>query len=162
MIQIYTHPLLLDFIRVCVKLPQDERAQLEAITGQPYDVDSAAIGNFMTPGHKWVAKDGDEPVSVGGFVSLRPGVWQDFMLNTPEAFDKKNWFSLTRVSRRVMNAMFESKQAHRLECIVPATRLTARPELLRWYEILGYNREATLYGYCANGADAVIFSRVQH
>jgi hypothetical protein len=58
--------------------------------------------------------------------------------------------------------MLNSKTAHRLECIVPAPRIAARPELVRWYEVLGYNREATLYGYCANGADAVIFSRVQH
>jgi hypothetical protein len=162
MIQIYQNPTLLDFIKVCFNLPQDERDQLEAFTGEPYDIDSAAVGNFMTPGPKWVAKVDEEPISIGGFVPLRPGVWQDFMLNTPEAFAKKNWFALTRASRRCMNAVFSSRQGHRIECIVPGQRLMERPELEAWYKVLGYNREATLYGYCATGADAIIFSRVQH
>lgn len=160
MIQIYTDPTLLDFIRVCIKLPQDERDQLEAITGQSYDVDGCALGNFSINGPKWVAKDGDEPIAIGGFAMLRPGVWQDFMLNTDDGFEK-HWFPLTRSCRRVMNSMLAGN-AHRLECIVPASRLAARPILEKWYGVLGYNKEATLYGYCANGADAVIFSRVQH
>ena len=161
MITIYHSPLLLDFIKVCIKLPQDERDQLEAFTGQPYDVDGAAIGNFTVLGPKWVAKVNDEPIAIGGFVPQRPGVYRDFMLNTPEAFEK-HWFETTRLARRFMTAMFAKGDAHRLECITPSARLDARPELLRWYKILGYNREATLHGYCANGADAVIFSRVRH
>ena len=161
MIQVYTNPTLLDFINVCIRLPQDERDQLEAFTGEPYSIDGAAIGNFTVPGPKWVAKDNDDVIAIGGFVPLRPGVWQDFMLNTPDGF-AKHWFQLTRASRRCMNAMFQSKQAHRVECIVPARRVALRPELERWYKVLGYNREATLYGYCANGADAIIFSRVRH
>jgi RimJ/RimL family protein N-acetyltransferase len=157
MIQCYTNPLLLDFIKVCIKLPQEEREQLEAFTGEPYDVDQAAIGNFLVPGPKWVIKADDEPIAVGGFAPMRPGVYRDFMLNTPEAFEK-HWFAVTRIARRAMNAMFLSKQAHRLECIAHHSREKA----FRWYKVLGYNREATLYGYCANGADAIIFSRVQH
>jgi hypothetical protein len=160
MIQVYTNPLLLDFIKVCINMPQDEREQLEAFTGQPYDVDSAAIGNFTTLGPKWVVKADGEPVAIGGFVPQRPGVWGDFMLTTAAAWE--NWFPLTRASRRAMNAMFLSKQAHRLECIAPAARLAARPEIVKWYKLLGYNKEATLYGYCANGADAILFSRVSH
>ena len=162
MIQIYTNPLLLDFIRVCIKLPQDERDQLEAFTGQPYDIDGAALGNFMVQGPKWVAKVDDEPISIGGFVPQRPGVYRDFMLNTPEAFNPKNWFAITRSSRRAMDTMFRDGIAHRIECIAPAARLAGRPRVEAWYNVLGYNREATLPGYCANGADAVQFSRVRH
>jgi hypothetical protein len=169
MIQAFHTPLLLDYIKVCCQLPQDERDQLEAFTGQKYDIDGAAIGNFTVPGVKWVIKesyDGD-PIAIGGFVQKRPGVWRDFMMNTPEAFNKKNWFQLTRICRRALDSMFQVNEqghrfAHRLECIVPAPRLAARPELADWYRVLGYNREATLYGYCANGADAILFSRVRH
>lgn len=158
--EIYTNPLLLDFIKVCINMPQDEREQLEAFTGQPYDIDGAALGNYTTLGPKWVAKINGEPVAIGGFVPQRPGVWRDFMLTTAAAWE--NWFPLTRASRRAMNAMFLSKQAHRLECIAPVARLAARPEIEKWYKLLGYNKEATLYGYCANGADAILFSRVNH
>ena len=157
MIQVYSNPLLLDFIKICVKLPQDEREQLEAFTGEPFDIDGAAVGNFTAPGPKWVIKDGDEPLVIGGFVPQRPGVWRDFMLTTPDAW-AKHWFPITRIARRAMDAMFASRQAHRLECISHHSREKA----FKWYRVLGYNREATLYGYCANGADAVIFSRVRH
>jgi hypothetical protein len=161
MINLYNNPFLLDFIKVCAQLPQDEREQLEAFTGYPYSVDGAAVGNFTVEGPKWVVKDGDEPICIAGFVPQRPGVYRDFMLNTPIVWEK-HWRAVTRMTRRGMDAMFSSGMAHRLECIAPASRIAARPELLRWYSVLGYNQEATLSGYCANGADAIIFSRVNH
>ncbi len=160
MIQVYTNPLLLDFIKVCLNMPQDEREQLEAFTGEKYDVDSAAVGNFTVPGPKWVIKADDEVLCIGGFVPQRPGVYRDFMLTTPAAWEK-HWFAITRVARRAMDGMLR-EQAHRLECIAPAARLAARPEIEKWYGLLGYTREAPLWRYCANGADAVIFSRVRH
>ena len=161
MIQVYSNPLLLDFIKVCIKMPQNERENFEAITGEKYDVDSIAVGNFTVPGPKWVIKADDEPICVGGFAPVRPGVWRDFMINTPEAWEK-HWFAVSRICRRALDAMFISKQAHRLECVSLASRLEKHPEIEKWYTLLKYNREATLYGYCANGADAVMFSRVQH
>ncbi len=160
-IQVYTNPLLLDFIKVCIALPQDERDQLEAVSGEPYSVDGAAVGNFTVLGPKWVIKADDEPLCIGGFVPQRPGVWRDFMLTTPAAWEK-HWFAVTRIARRAMDAMLESKQAHRLECITPAARLAYRPEIEKWYNVLNYKKEATLWRYYANGADAVIFSRVAH
>ena len=55
--KLFSNPLLLDYIKVCCKLPQDERDQLEAFTGQPYDVDGAALGNFSAPGFKFAIKE---------------------------------------------------------------------------------------------------------
>jgi hypothetical protein len=161
MIKVYGDPWMIDYLKVCANMPQDEREQLEALTGSPFTIDGCAVGNFSVPGPKWVVKANDEPISIFGAVQQRPGVWRDFMLNTPEAFTK-HWFPVTRVARRAMNAMFLSDQAHRLECIVPATRIEARPELVKWYGVMGYTREATLKKYCANGADAVLFSRAGH
>lgn len=161
MIEVFTNPFLLDFIKVCAKMPQDEREQLEAFTGEKYDIDGAAIGNFTVPGPKWVLKVDDEPICIGGFVPQRPGVYRDFMLTTPEAWEK-HWFGVTRIARRAMDAMFKSGQAHRLECIAPMARLAARPAIEDWYKVLLYTREAPLWRYCADGSDAVIFSRVKH
>jgi len=161
MIVIYTDPLLLDFIKVCANMPNDEQAQLEAFTGEKYDIDRAAIGNFSVAGPKWVMKADDVPICIAGFVPQRPGVYRDFMLTTAVVWDA-HWFTLTRTTRRLMDFMLKSKTAHRLECVVPAARLAERPEIERWYEAIGYNREGTLYGYCANGGDAVIFSKVRH
>lgn len=160
MIHVYQNPLLLDYLRVVLKMPDDERAQLEAFTGQPFTVDGCAVGNFTAPGPKWVIKVDDEPLVVGGFSQERPGVWRDFMLTTPEAW--QHWFPVTRICRRIMDAMFQSGQAHRLECVAPTARITARPEIEKWYKILGYNSRVLLHGYCASGADAFMYSRVKH
>jgi hypothetical protein len=154
----YTDPWLSDFLIVCSKLPKDEREQLEAFSGEPYTVDGAAMGNYTVPGPKWVVKDENgEPICIGGFVPMRKGVWRDFMLTTPAAWEK-HWFGITRYARRAMDAMLYSKQAHRLECIAHHSR----EEAFKWYKVLGYHREATLHGYCANGADAISFARVRH
>jgi hypothetical protein len=158
MIQVYNDPTLLDFIKVCWQMPQDERDQLEAFTGEPYNIDGAALGNFMAPGPKWVLKVGDDPICIGGYAPQRPGVYRDWMINTPEAFSEKNWFGVTRIARRTMDWILHNG-AHRVECVCLASREAKNS---RWYKLLGYNREATLYGYCASGADAVMFSRVRH
>jgi hypothetical protein len=171
MIRVFTNPFLLDIVSVCVKAPDDEKAQLEALTGEPYTLDGAAVGNFISVGPKWVIKHAENEYDfeagkattlvVGGFNPQRPGVWRDFLLTTPEAWER-HWFPITRICRRIMDAMFISGQAHRLECIVPAARVQSRPELARWYEVLGYHEEGVRYGYCANGSDALAFARVKH
>jgi hypothetical protein len=158
-IHVYTNPLLLDFVKVCLSMPQDERDQLEAFTGEKYDIDGAAVGNFTVPGPKWVIKWDDEPICIGGFVPQRPGVYRDFMLTTPGAWEK-HWFAVTRIARRAMDGMLQNG-AHRLECVAPAKRLADRSCIEKWYAAIGYNKEATLHGYCASGADAVLFSRVR-
>lgn len=162
MIQVFSDPLLLDYVKICILMPADERAQIESFVGQKYDIDSVAVGNFMVPGPKWVIKDDNEPLVVGGFKQQRPGVWRDYMLTTPQAWERKYWFTVTRTCRRAMDSMFTSKQAHRLECVAPAARLHNRPELEKWYKFLGYHNEGIRYGYCADGSDAVAFSRIQH
>jgi hypothetical protein len=160
-IKVYNNPLLLDFVKVCINMPQDEIEQLESFTGEKFSIDGAAVGNFTVAGPKWVIKADDEPICIGGFVPQRPGVYRDFMLTTPDAWGK-HWFAVTRIARRAMDMMLKSKTAHRLECIAPARRLADRPCIEKWYHSIGYNKEATLYGYCASGADAIMFSRVRH
>jgi hypothetical protein len=157
-LQVYSNPFLLDFLIVCDKMPQDERDQLEAFTGEPYDAERAAIGNFMTYGPKWVFKtESGRPIAVGGYVLQRKGVWQDFLISTPELWTD-HWFFFTRYVVGAMKGMFQSGEAHRLQCISLASRTRAFP----WYKAIGYTREGTLHGYAASGADAVMFARVRH
>lgn len=170
-VRCYNEPWMTDFIQVCAKMPQDERAQIEALTGEQFNIDSIAVGNFMAPGPKWVIKAGETeeqladgagvPLVIGGFIPQRPGVYRDFLLTTPLAWDEYG-FPVTRICRRLMDAMLLGKHAHRLECIVPAARVESRPELAKWYKILGYNKEGCHHGYCANGADAISYARVRH
>jgi hypothetical protein len=171
MIRVFNNPFLLDFVSVCARMPEDEQRQLEAMIGEKYTVDGASVGNFISAGPKWVIKYADNEYDfeatktttlvVGGFNQQRPGVWRDFLLTTPEAWER-HWFPITRICRRIMDAMFISGQAHRLECIVPASRVKNRPELADWYRVLGYHDEGIRYGYCADGSDAMAFARVKH
>jgi hypothetical protein len=162
MIQAFTDPLLLDYVKVCILMPQDEREQLEAFVGQPYNIDAVAVGNYMVAGPKWVFKDAEgTPLLVGGFKQQRPGVWRDYMLTTPQAWEEKYWFGVTRTCRRIMDYMLKSYGAHRLECLVPSSRLAQRPSLRNWYHVMGYHEEGVRTAYCANGGDATAFARVK-
>ena len=159
MILCYSNPFLLDFLIVADQLPDEQRANIKALSGEPYTVDGAAIGSFTTQGPKWVLKTEDHrPIAVGGYVYQRKGVWRDFMLSTSEAWSPENWFTVSRHVRRAMDAMLKSGQAHRLECVTTASRTKA----IEWYRILDYHKEGVLHGFCANGADAVIYARCKH
>lgn len=169
-INCYSDPFMLDFLKVCACMPDDERAQIESMVGEPYSVDGAAVGAFTAAGPKWVIKRAStqeemdsglgRPVVIGGFIPQRRGVFRDFLLTTPEAWE--HGYKVTRICKRIMDDMLRSEFCHRLECIVPAARVESRPELAEWYRVLGYNYEGRHYGYCADGADAVCFSRVRH
>ena len=160
MIEVSHNPCMMDFIYVAERVPLDEKHQIEAFTGKPYTVDGAAIGGFITPGPKWCGYKDGWPIACGGMVPERPGVWRDFMLNVEGVYTEENYASITRHCRRIMNHMFKSGQAHRIECIVPEDRVLARPELERWYTAVGYTREARMVGYLANGTPAIMYSRV--
>ena len=156
------NPTLLDFLTVVANAPADQRQHFTDLTGFPFDPDGVAIGNFAVPGPKWVIRLHDGfPLAVGGFVPQRPGVFRDFFISTEEAFTKENYLAVTRICRRIMDSVLASG-AHRLECFVPASRIANRPELEKWYRLLGYNKEALHHGYCANGADGLCYARVKH
>lgn len=169
MIRLFKDPFLADFLYISAKTPADERAQIESMTGEKFTIDGAAIGAYLASGPKWVIKIADSeedfdagdsiPLVVGGFHQKRPGVWQDFLLTTSLAWDYA--LPVTRFCKKAMDAMLDSGQAHRLECVVPLARVESRPELVKWYKILGYEQEGLRRGYCADGSDAMAYSRVK-
>ena len=153
--------ILLDAIRVALAATQDQREHFKTMTGTEWDIDGVALGGFQSVGPKWSIHIDGAPVAVGGFAQQRPGVYRDWFIFAPAAFEKANWRAVTRLCRKLMDWVLQNG-AHRLECLVPVGRVESRPQLHRWYTILGYNKEALLYGYCANGADAYCYSRVKH
>jgi hypothetical protein len=151
----YKDPGLVDFLQVAHKLPEDEREQYEAFAGEPFNPERVAAAYSLRPGPRWVLVAGGEPIVVAGFDMIRPGVWQDWLFSTPEAWTV-HWRSVTKISRRVMDAMLRTS-AHRLQCVSLASRIHAH----RWYRPLGLELEGTLRGYGVNGEDALIFSRLR-
>lgn len=154
-LSIYQDPKLVDFLIVSHQMPEDERTQYEAFTGKKFDPERISSVLHQHVGPAWVITAGGEPVFIAGFDMIRPGVWQDWLLSTPSAWDT-HWRGVTRICRRAMDSMLQSG-AHRLQCVSLASRIHAH----RWYRPLGLTLEGTLRGYGVNGEDALMFSRTR-
>lgn len=154
--EVFKKPSLSDILLICDQLPGDEREQYEAFTGQPFNRDTMALGLASKPGPSWVLCGDGSPIAAAGFDYIRPGVWQDWMVNTPEAFGQ-HWRTTTKHVRRAMNAMLDQTDTHRLQCVSLASRIHAH----RWYAVIGLAPEGTLRAYGANGEDAIMFARVK-
>lgn len=152
---VYKAPKLGDFYTVCTRLPEDEREQFEAFSGEKFDPERIAAAYSLRAGPSWVLTADGFPLLVAGFDMIRPGVWQDWLFSTPEAWDR-HWRTVTKYCRRAMDAMLRSG-AHRLQCVSLASRIHAH----RWYRPLGLELEGTLRGYGVHGEDALMFSRLR-
>lgn len=152
---LYKKASLTDLLIICHRLPEDERDQYEAFTGRPYDSQEMALGCAVRTGPSWVLYCDEGPLCAAGFDYLRPGVWQDWMVSTPECWTK-HWRGVTKNVKRVMDAMLTT-EAHRLQCVSLRSRIHAH----RWYEVLGLTLDGPLPGYGAHGEDALMFSRLK-
>ena len=155
-VKLYTNPQLADFYMVCHALCEDEREQYRAFAGEDYDPATMAAAYFLRDCPKWVLVGESGPLVIGGFDMIRPGVWQDWLFSTPEAWSPPYWRSVTKACRRVMDGMLNS-QAHRLQCLSLASRTRAH----EWYRPLGLRLEGTLREYGVNGEDALMFARLR-
>jgi len=147
-------PSLTDFMYICDNLPEDELRQFEAMSGQPFDADEAAISCHMAPGPKWVAinKEG-KPLAVGGCSQLRKGVWQTWML-VPDSTWETDARDLTKRVAFLQKEMQD--QGHRIQTLVLSDRERAKT----WYDTLGLEYEGTLREYGAGGEDFDMYSTV--
>jgi hypothetical protein len=152
-------PDILDVAMLCHGMRPDEIDQWLALSGLPhYDADQAgrAIIATLGPFASVLVDRERKPIVVGGFVEERRGVFQTWMVGTPDGW-ATYWREITRWSRRAMDAMFRDHGAHRIQTHALASRTAAH----EWYERgLGMTREGTLRRYFANGADAVVYSKV--
>lgn len=154
------NPTVFDIGWLSERMRPDEIEQWCALTGSPeYDANAAATSIIATMGpFGFTLLDDDRrPVVCGGFVEDRPGVFQTWMIGTPEGWETQ-WRGITLHSRRMIDRMLASGRAHRIQTHALHTRTAA----LAWYERgLKMNREGTLRRYFANGQDAVVFSKVR-
>jgi hypothetical protein len=148
-------PTLVEILMVCRQLPKDERRQWEAFSGTAFVPDEAAVQIAASSGPRWaLITASGEPLFVGGFTYLREGVWRDWLLSTPAAWEQ-HWRTVSKVCRRVLDRMMAT-EAHRIECVALADRTAARD----WYRLLKYEYEGCLRKFGAGGENAVIYSRV--
>lgn len=136
----------------------DEIEQDLAMTGMSeYDPHQAILKMASVYGPKFLILCDNVPVVAGGFWQVRPGVWEGWQLGTMAGWEQC-WRSITKITRRLNDEWLARPDVHRLQLL----GLAGREKTFEWYErSLAYTREATLRAYCANGADAVMFSRTK-
>jgi hypothetical protein len=147
-------PSLTDFMYICDNLPEDELRQFEAMSGEAFDADEAAISCHLAPGPKWVAiNEEGRPLAVGGCSQLRKGVWQTWML-VPDSTWETDARDLTKHVAALQSKMQD--EGHRIQTLVLSDRVRAKA----WYDTLGLECEGTLRGYGAGGEDFDMYSTV--
>jgi hypothetical protein len=153
---VYKDPTIADFLVVCHNLCPDEIEQYEAFAGAPYDAGRVAALFSLHEGPRWVLVADGQPIVIGGFDEIRPGVWQDWLFSTPDAWSEAHWRKTTRGCKRMMDVMLRTV-AHRLQCVSLASRTRAH----EWYGVLGLELEGPRRQYGAGRQDALEFSRVR-
>lgn len=151
-------PQVRDYAYIADRLRPDEREQFVAFTGMDgYNPNVAARAWILTGGLAYTLIDRDDrPFALGWFEQIRPGVWETSGIGTPDGW-AQHWYAITRECRRRMAYLFENG-AHRIQIVALASRTQAHG----WYERgLQMQFEGTLRGFCANGADAVIYARLK-
>lgn len=150
-------PIVEDFAYLARRMRPDEIAQYLAFSGEEtYDPDAAARRFIETAGPTFavIGPDG-MPLVAGGFWPVRGGVYECWLVGTLESWST-HWRAITKFCRRLIAVMLEQSNVHRIQLC----GMTGRDAAFHWYErSLGFTREGTLYGYCASGSDAVMFSR---
>lgn len=142
-----------DLITVTCGLEAIEKEQMQALSGNAFDLDRTVQCAMNFPGPKWAivdAADTATAVAVGGLMPVRPGVMHSWFMARPEAWVKGN--NITELVASVVADALKSG-VHRVETLC----LASRERALRWYEKVGLTHEATLKNYGVKGEDCVLY-----
>ena len=153
-------PMVSDAACLAHRMRKDEIAQFLAVHGlSHYDPEQAARTFLATPGESYVMLDASNmPVLMGGFLPIRPGVFEGWQVGTDEHW-AKHWRQICKVSRRMIDGFFMRDDVHRVQVCAVASRESST---FMWYERgLGLQREALIRRYCGNGEDAIMFARTK-
>ena len=142
---------LVDALQVCIDLPDDELAQIEAFTSQRPSPDSLAVQCYSRPGPSWSIRADHGAVCVCGLLPIRPGVYQTWCLVTQRGW-REHGREITAILHNIVKGALAT-EARRIECTVLETREKAR----KWYARVGLVIESTMPGFGANGEAACLY-----
>jgi hypothetical protein len=154
---IVTETNLIDLLVVCKSLPEDEIEQIEAFTGEEFDVESIAVSTYNMPGPRWTCRIAEtgEPLAIAGYIQVGASIWRSYMLANERAW-KEFGGEVTHHVKEVIENLARGQEHIRLETIALESRERAR----RWYDRVGLEYESTLRSYGAGGEDAVMYVKV--
>lgn len=147
-------PNLMDTLRVTCSAEEDEREQYIAMTGEDWDVDEIVTTIHRKTGPKFVFLfDDEEPVAIGGFDLLAPGVWQTWFIAKEGAW--KHGKGITEHCRELIDVMF-NEGARRIQILA----LTSRQQACKWYEKgLRMKQESVARNYGTSSEDVACYVR---
>lgn len=152
------HPNMMELLRVCCTPQADEVEQYIALTGEDWIVDDVAAALYAKDGIKLVImtdNDESEPIAVGGFDLIAPGVWQSWMICVEGAWDKYA-VEITNHCNAIIENMFEQADTRRIQTLA----LTSREQACKWYvKGLRMTQESVAKQFGTAGEDVACFVR---
>jgi hypothetical protein len=142
---------------IAERMRPDEIQHWLALSGAAkYDPEVAAAGFIATPGIKFSVLHNDgNPAITGGFHENSKGVWEGWMVGTPDGWERC-WRSITKGSRWLVDELFVSG-ARRVFIATIAERESA----CAWYvDALGFQFEGMHRAGGAHGENIVFYSRI--
>jgi hypothetical protein len=148
-------PTLVDLLRVCNDLRDDELAQIAALDfADVYDPERQAAALFAKDGPAFVLRDADGiAYCAGGLEPVGPGIMRLWMRCTDAGWLHCG-LSVTRTAKQIIHAVLGGDVIHRVQVMV----LASRTDACAWYErSLGLIKEAQHAGYGRNGEDVFVY-----
>lgn len=149
---------LLDCLGVIASM-DTERGQTEIVQAQniagPMDLESLALLHYQSSEQSVAFVSMEAPgraMAVAGFIRSRPGVLRTWMFATDRAWEEYGQ-ELTEATANGIRI----QTAHRIEAVCS----DSRPQVHRWYNRIGLEKETTLRAYMADGSDAALFVRIR-
>lgn len=141
---------------ICAMARPDEQEQYTALCGAPWDAERVTEEVMARTGPKWAAHYNGTVFVVGGYDHVINDVWQAWMVGTMAYWDQY-WRSITKVSRKAIQAMLDSG-ARRIQ----VGALASREKTCEWYvKGLKMTFEGYLQGFGANGETMAMYAKVR-
>lgn len=141
---------LADALVVASGMRQDDRACLEAVTGD-CDAEAFAVNRWQTDGAAWAMYEGGRPVIMFGLSRVNPWTLNAWLIGTP-GLSHQSWKKLLRFCRTVRGNALQTTR--RIECMV----LSTWPVAARFAESLGLELEGVKRGAGREGQDILLYA----
>lgn len=145
---------LVDVLFVGRSLPQEEIEQIEAFSGDKFNIQEIAIQLFNTEHPRWCIRveETGEPLVVAGMHQIGSNSWRTWFFATQSAWDDYGR-EISFHTAKTRKLMMEEQEYMRIETVCLATRKLAQ----EWYTAVGMKYESTMHGYGVNGESAVMY-----
>ena len=146
-------PIGLEYVLQNLRQKDEEEVRATIYQGSAHETAKMV---WHIPGPKWEARaDDGEPVVVGGFTPVWPGLGSGWMFGTDRW--KEVALEVTRTVKRSILPSIDRRGVHRIEC----RQIAGNTEVIRWLGLLGFHREAVTAQFGQGREDFVLCARTR-